>query len=283
MLKAIDAAMARAHAAMKRIALVPVIEAAASSGARSRLWRPTTPSPKPRPRSRRRPPSPPRRRRRRSTRCRSRSSGGMAAAEHLYPSVDSEIPPGILDRAAAAYLDGLSPKERASLIAHEPRYIGEHLLGERCPAGPAQADEPVRVSPPWEGQRCRCRRQAARAEMEKSALTGLFLTTSSTKGRRPSRPDRTYRNDETRRGHPRGGFFVAWNDDFRRLTCLAVVDTCSPHTFSHITACDGISPEGGPASLDQGLLPLPGEPPRCGRRRWALAPCTANWAAITRR
>ncbi|MBY0254561.1 MAG: hypothetical protein K2X54_24805 [Methylobacterium organophilum] len=94
---------------------------------------------------------------------------GLAAAEHLYPSVDSEIPPGILDRAAAAYLDGLSPKERASLIAHEPRYIGEHLLGERVLQGLPKPMSPSEFAA-VEGQRAAAAAQAARAEMEKSAL-----------------------------------------------------------------------------------------------------------------
>lgn len=94
---------------------------------------------------------------------------GLAAAEHLYPSVDSDVPPGVLDRAAAAYLDGLSPKERASLMAHEPRYIGEHLLGERVLQGlpkPLSASEYAAI----EGQRAAAAAQAARAEMEKNGL-----------------------------------------------------------------------------------------------------------------
>ncbi|GJE74325.1 hypothetical protein [Methylorubrum suomiense] len=92
---------------------------------------------------------------------------GLAAAEHLYPSVDSEIPPGILDRAAAAYLDGLSPKERASLIAHEPRYIGEHLLGERVLQGLPKPLSPSEFAA-MEGQKAAAAAEAARAEMEKN-------------------------------------------------------------------------------------------------------------------
>lgn len=92
---------------------------------------------------------------------------GLAAAEHLYPSVDSEVPPGVLDRAAVSYLDGLSPKERASLMAHEPRYIGEHLLGERVLQGlpkPLSASEFAAI----EGQRAAAAAEAARASMEKN-------------------------------------------------------------------------------------------------------------------
>lgn len=94
---------------------------------------------------------------------------GLAAAEHLYPSVDSEIPPGTLDRAAAAYLDGLSPKERASLIAHEPRHIGEHLLGERVLQGLPKPLSPSEFAA-VEGQKAAAAAEAARASLEKIAL-----------------------------------------------------------------------------------------------------------------
>lgn len=93
---------------------------------------------------------------------------GLAAAEHLYPSEQSEIPPGILDRAAIAFLDGLSPQDRASLMLHEPRYIGEHLLGERVLQDlpkPLSASEYAAM----EGQRAAAAAEAAKAEMEKTS------------------------------------------------------------------------------------------------------------------
>lgn len=91
---------------------------------------------------------------------------GLAAAEHLYPRGASEVPPGTLDRAAIAYLDGLSPKDRATLMLHEPCYIGEHLLGERVLQGlpkPLSASEFAAI----EGQRAAAAAEAARAEMER--------------------------------------------------------------------------------------------------------------------
>ena len=94
---------------------------------------------------------------------------GLAAAEHLYPSIDSEIPPGILDRAAAAYLDGLSPQDRNKLLMNGPRYIGEHLLGERVLQGLPKPLSPSEFAA-LEGQRAAAAAQAARAEMEKGAL-----------------------------------------------------------------------------------------------------------------
>lgn len=94
---------------------------------------------------------------------------GLAAAEHLQPSGTTEIPPGTLDRAAVAYLDSLTPKERAALLLHDARHVGEHLLGERClqhlprPLSPAEFAE-------REAQAAAAVAEAARAEVEQSSM-----------------------------------------------------------------------------------------------------------------
>jgi hypothetical protein len=90
---------------------------------------------------------------------------GLAAAEHLQPSGDSEIPPGTLDRAALAYLDGLTPQERATLLTYEPRYVGEHLLGERALKGLPKPPTPAELAA-IEGQAAAASAAATRAEME---------------------------------------------------------------------------------------------------------------------
>ncbi|MET7242920.1 hypothetical protein ABZT49_06085 [Methylobacterium sp. EM32] len=90
---------------------------------------------------------------------------GLAAAEHLQPSGDSEIPPGTLDRAALAYLDGLTPQERATLLSYEPRDVGEHLLGERALKGLPKPPKPAEFAA-IEGQAAAASAAATRAEME---------------------------------------------------------------------------------------------------------------------
>ena len=92
---------------------------------------------------------------------------GLAAAEHMYPSEQTEIPPGILDRAAIAYLDGLSPQDRNKLLMNGPRYIGEHLLGERVLQGLPKPLSPSEFAA-MEGQKAAAAAEAARAEMEKN-------------------------------------------------------------------------------------------------------------------
>lgn len=92
---------------------------------------------------------------------------GLAAAEHLYPSEQAEIPPGVLDRAAIAYLDGLSPQDRNKLMMHGHRYIGEHLLGERVLQGVPKPMSPSEFAA-LEGQRAAAAAEATRAEMEKN-------------------------------------------------------------------------------------------------------------------
>lgn len=56
---------------------------------------------------------------------------GRAAGEYLVPTGVGN-PEAVLDRAALAYLDALDVMERATLLAHQPVHIGEHLLGERA-------------------------------------------------------------------------------------------------------------------------------------------------------
>lgn len=57
---------------------------------------------------------------------------GRAAGDFLIPCGESlHRPEAILDERARAYLDSLNVMERAALLAHDARHIGQHLLGER--------------------------------------------------------------------------------------------------------------------------------------------------------
>lgn len=59
-----------------------------------------------------------------------REEWGRAAGDHLFPCGE-ERAKGVLDERARAYLDSLDVEERAAFLAHEPRHIGQHLMGER--------------------------------------------------------------------------------------------------------------------------------------------------------
>lgn len=59
-----------------------------------------------------------------------RETWGRAAGDHLFPCGE-ERAAGVLDERARAYLDSLDLEERAALLAHEAKHIGQHLMGER--------------------------------------------------------------------------------------------------------------------------------------------------------
>lgn len=59
---------------------------------------------------------------------------GRAAGEFLIPTGVGN-PEAVLDRAACAYLASLDVMERATILAHSPEHIGQHLLGERTLRG----------------------------------------------------------------------------------------------------------------------------------------------------
>lgn len=129
MLKAIFAAAARALAAMKRVALVPVIEGG------KLVWRAVQSLTPPDPvgeaeaafeaEAQRAPEAP--------APLSAEEAWGRAALAHLMgEELEGEA---VLDDAATAYLDGLSVDQQVALSRHDNATVGRHLLGERLLPG----------------------------------------------------------------------------------------------------------------------------------------------------
>lgn len=78
---------------------------------------------------------------------------GRAAGDFLVPCGESlHRPEAILDERAMDYLDSLNVMERAALLSHDARHIGQHLLGERK----LQGLPPVPTAAQWnDGERAR--------------------------------------------------------------------------------------------------------------------------------